>query len=288
MQILITGVTGVLGSCLAKALVNKQYNVIGLKRVSSDIKRIQTIMDKQNFEVFDLDYKFNNAFKSLCFDIVIHTAANYGKHESSLSNIIEANELFPLQLLEYVLDKKVSFINTHSSLPMLTNPYTVSKNSFLNWGQYFASLNRVQFVNVRLEHFYGERDNHFIEYLIHSMLEPVSQLDLTKGEQKRDFIHINDVVAAYLKIVENLHNIPTNFMNIDVGSGSVISIKELVLLVQKLTQNSVTKLNFGVLPYRKNELMESSVDLSFLKSIGWAPKYDLTYGLNSCIKGYLK
>ena len=67
------------------------------------------------------------------------------------------------------------------------------------------------------------------------------------------------------------------------GSNQLISIRDFVELVKKLCNNTNTLLNFGVLPYRENEVMSTNVDTSFLKSLGWKTQYTLEEGLINTI-----
>jgi hypothetical protein len=43
--------------------------------------------------------------------------------------------------------------------------------------------------------------------------------------------------------------------------------------VKKLCNNTNTKLNFGALSYRKNEVMFTNADTSFLNSLGWKTEF---------------
>jgi nucleoside-diphosphate-sugar epimerase len=54
-------------------------------------------------------------------------------------------------------------------------------------------------------------------------------------------------------------------------------------MVKTMTENKVTRLNFGMLPYRENEIMESHVDISMLLKLGWQPKISLVEGLRYTI-----
>ena len=63
----------------------------------------------------------------------------------------------------------------------------------------------------------------------------------------------------------------------------MISIKDFVNLVKKLCNNTNTKLNFGALPYRDNEVMSKNVDTSFLKSLGWKTQYTLEERLKEAV-----
>ena len=60
--------------------------------------------------------------------------------------------------------------------------------------------------------------------------------------------------------------------------------KQLVLMVQEFFPESPTVPHFGAIAYRANEVMESHVDLSRLKALGWTSRVALTAGLGKTIE----
>ena len=67
------------------------------------------------------------------------------------------------------------------------------------------------------------------------------------------------------------------FEEFEVGTGKETSIKEIILRIKELTQ-SVTKLKFGALEYRSNEIMKSKANIKALSDLGWAPKITIEKG----------
>jgi len=63
----------------------------------------------------------------------------------------------------------------------------------------------LQVVNLLVEHFYGPGDNgsKFIPSLMDKCLMNSTTIDLTSGDQKRDFIYIDDLVKACNIVIEN-------------------------------------------------------------------------------------
>ena len=145
------------------------------------------------------------------------------------------------------------------------------------------------FINMKLEHMYGPKDNFskFIPFLIENMLRNKEEIKLTRGEQERDFIYIDDVVSAYIVILKNISQFNKKFYDIEVGTGISIKIRDVSNLIKKLC-NSTTKLKFGALPYRKNEVMKSYANPVFLKKIGWSPLINIKEGLERTISYYKK
>ena len=103
------------------------------------------------------------------------------------------------------------------------------------------------------------------------------------GEQRRDFIYIEDVVSAYATLVDKCNQIETGFFEIEVGSGIAYTVREVVETAHKMT-NSRTKLLFGAMPYRTNETMHCQADITQMIKLGWLPQYDLNSGLKKTIE----
>ena len=286
--ILLTGATGYLGSYLANALVAQGHKVIILKRKSSSILRISSIIHvvkMYNIENLDYSILFSAHGK---IDAIIHTATCYGRHGEKPSEVFEANTGFPLRLMDAAKAAGVDlFINTDTILDKYVNSYSLSKNQLLEWGKFSCTQNKMFFVNMRLEHFYGPYDasSKFTTHVINSCLRNVPKLKLTYGEQIRDFIYIDDVVSAYLVILERAKGFSFFFNEFDVGSGAAVSIREFVELVHKIT-NSQTYLAFGSIPYRAGEMMKSNADIEPLKELGWFCKTDLEKGLKLVMEGH--
>ena len=287
-KILITGITGFLGSHIAKALLIKGYQVIALKRSGSPLLRIETILnDVILYDVDELDFEaiFRKHPK---IDTVIHTATCYGRNGETINQIFDANTVFPLRLLEAASQAEVeTFINTDTILDKYLNLYALSKNQFLEWGRFFSMHNRIHFSNMRLEHFYGsgDDDSKFTSFVIKGCYENIHELKLTLGEQKRDFIYIDDVVAAYILLVEKIWQISDRYTEFDIGSGDAISIRDFVECVHRVTE-SHTKLMFGALPYREGEVMLSQANVEPLRKLGWVCRTSLEQGLVQVIEGY--
>ena len=122
---------------------------------------------------------------------------------------------------------------------------------------------------------------------MNSCLKNVPELKLTFGEQKRDFIYIDDVVSGYLIILDKLAGPPGFFNDFHVGSGVTVSIRDFVEKVHHLSE-SQTQLAFGSIPYRKGEVMSSHANIEHLIKLGWSCKTNLEQGLKFAIKSYKK
>ena len=287
-RIVLTGATGYLGSHLAESLIMRGYKVAAIKRKMSSLHRIEKI--KSSIDMIDADGDDLGAvFKSYGkIDAVIHVATNYGRKGESPVQLVDDNLRFPLGLLKAASDAGVpAFINTDTALNASLNSYSLSKRQFVEWGRLVSKQYKIRFVNLKLEHFYGpeEEDSKFTAYVIKNCLMNVPEIKLTMGEQKRDFIYVDDVVSAFLLIVEKLDQLSEEFVEFDVGSGKAVSIRQLVELIHRLT-NSSTRLNFGAYPYREGEAMLMKANTKALRNLGWRLKHSLEQGLRLTIQGY--
>lgn len=284
--ILLTGATGFLGSHLAHTLVAHGHRVLILKRPSSDVKRIASILPY--LTVYDID----GTDLSLPFikhgkvDAVIHTATCNGKNGETVAEIFEANTAFPLRLLEAaVFYKSDVFINSGTVLYKYLNAYALSKNQFLEWGKQFSHEKKICFVNIRLEHMYGPGDDvsKLPTRIIKDCMANVPEINLTPGEQMRDFVYIEDVISGYEILLERAVSQAESFQEYSLGSGKAVSIREFIETIHRLS-NSKTRLNFGALPYRENEIMNSEANTEKLENMGWRCRTSLLEGIEKTVR----
>jgi len=284
--ILLTGGTGFLGSHLIHDLIQNNYKIIFLKRSTSNLYRIRDVLDEIKY--YDVD-NIETAFKEQQINIIIHTACCYGRLNDKLSQVIDTNILFGVRLLEFaILNKTELFINTDTffntnSLKNKLNTYSLSKRQFFEWLK--QSSDKIQVINMKLEHMYGNKDDisKFVPWIIDQLNKNTENIDLTEGFQKRDFIYIDDVVSAYLKVLEQ-HSFLHKLVEFDVGTGNVITLREfineLVKQYKEIYKKNKTTLSWGALEYREGEMMDINVDISGLESIGWKSKYLYKNGIS--------
>lgn len=275
MNIILVGASGYLGNKLLVDIKNKGDNILCLIRKTTDINKINQYT---NLYLYTEDNDFIEKINNFKADILIYSACIYEKNNIKYEDILNANFLLPIKLLMELKNlKKYIYIGT--SLEKYTNIYSLSKYQMSEWGKYYSHIKNINFFNILLENFYGENEpkDRFIHYLI-AKLKNNEDIDLTDGKQKRDFVYIEDVIEALnIIMASNLKG----YLDIPIGSGEAISIKELAEYLKKLL-NSKSKLNFGAVASRNNEHNGMS-DLSILNNIGFKPKYDIKNGLNKII-----
>jgi UDP-glucose 4-epimerase len=107
------------------------------------------------------------------------------------------------------------------------------------------------------------------------------KIPLTKGEQERDFIFIDDVVDALLRAAGVVGTDELEAINI--CNGTPVTIRDVVQTIIELTGNKATP-DFGALPYRSGELWIQSGDPARAHStLGWTPDVLLREGLQQTV-----
>jgi CDP-paratose synthetase len=286
--ILITGATGFLGSHLVEALLAKGHKVVILKRSTSNVWRIEHLMSQ--VVSYDVDLQpLELAFKEQQIDCVMHTACHYGRNGDSITQIVETNLMFGLRILDACLKFNIKiFFNTDTLLHKSLNIYTLSKKQFVEWLE--QNSDKIQVINLKLEHMYGPKDDttKFVPWILSQLKENVLEIKLTKGEQFRDFIYIDDVVSAYLTTLEKVSSLES-FNNFEVGSGNLVSVKDfldkIVKSYEAIIGVSSSKLNFGAIPYRVDEMMTVKLNNQPLLDLGWKPKVNITQGIKRVVAG---
>ncbi len=290
MRIFLTGSNGFLGSALARHWASKGHELCLLVRPGSNTRRINDLLSVTTLVRASGVEDVMAAVYSFAPEAIVHTACCYGRAGESPLEVLDANLRLGTGLLEAAVKEfngrtRTVFLNTGTVLAPDVSLYAMSKNQFSSWGAALARqhAHRLQFIDIRLQQMYGPGDDRskFTTHIIESCRLNEARLALTPGEQRRDFIHIDDVVQAYDAILTG-HNRLAVADGVDVGSGDAVRMRDFVELVHRLTSAS-TRLEFGAVPYRPTEAMLCVADTTRLRELGWTPRFDLESGLRQTI-----
>ena len=264
-------------------LLGLGHELFCIKRETSSLERVKIF--KHKIKWFNVETSdFDEIISSYKIEGIIHCATDYGRKQFNPIQTIETNLILPLKLLHAAANNNVLvFINTDTVLDKRVDIYSLSKRQFSEWLETYS--NDILTINVALEHFYGpfDNDSKFVSYVIRKMLGNEDSIDFTLGLQKRNFIYIEDVVDAFIVLLNNINKLDNSFHNFEAGTESTITIKDFVCLVKKLCNNNTTDLNFGAINYRENEVMNTNTNIDKLKSLGWFPRFSLEDGLKKTI-----
>jgi len=276
--VVVTGATGFLASHLCRALVERGHRVHAYHRPHSNLARLGDAKAKIQWHL--TPEKFSEPFEAGArVDAVVHCAALYGRKDETVSDLIAANTLLPVQLLEQAQRHAVPlFLHADTILDPSVNAYARSKHQAVEWLR--AAAGPVRIANLKLQHFYGPGDDltKFIPAMMVKCLAHEPEIKLTDGRQRRDFVYIDDAVTAILAVLE--HPVPggNKFYDIEIGSGAAVPVRELVETIHRLA-GSRSKFLFGALPHRPGEPMLAQADISALTALDWRPQISLVEGL---------
>ena len=302
-NVLVTGASGFIGKNLVDRLLKEKVNVyVLLRKPIVDYKKEIGVNPKINYVFFD-DIKLHNMMHlpemDVCFNL-----AGYGidYKDRDIDQMIEGNIRFLLQLIQFSKYNKTKLIvNTGSGAEYgiiegkkisekdIMQPqslYGISKFCGFKMGNLYAKENGVEIVTVRPFGVYGpgEKEHRLVPQLIRS-LEEEKTLEMTLGEQIRDYIYIDDLIDAYIKIAKSPNKDIYGVYNVCSSEG--ISVKEIANIIEEIygLENKHSKFKFGSIPYRIDEIMYYVGDnTKILNEIGWKPSTDIRDGLKKMIE----
>jgi nucleoside-diphosphate-sugar epimerase len=96
---------------------------------------------------------------------------------------------------------------------------------------------------------------------------------VTPGDQRIDYLHIEDVASAVCAVAESRLQGCVN-----IGSGTSPSLREIVSTIAGLGGHPEL-IQWGAFPQRDTDPMLIRCDNTKLRSTGWSPRYTLESGL---------
>lgn len=302
-HILITGANGFVGQHLSERLLAEGA------RVSQVVRSVFPGGGHETGVQHALDLtdcvKVADVFSLLQPDYVIHLAGskNRGSDSTQFRYIYDTNLLMSLNVIDACCGlknfKRLVFLGTCEEYGKVSTPYDETQRE-LPTGAYGLSKLAVTQILSGLFHscrlpsvvlrptvIYGPGQGveMFFSALVQSLLAGENFL-MTAGEQRRDFIYINDVVDAIVQAVSADERV--NGTVINVGSGISYRVKEIAVLVANLINPDASSLiKLGAIQYRPNEIMDYSVVINRArKLLDWSPTTSLEDGVQQTIKHF--
>jgi dTDP-L-rhamnose 4-epimerase len=115
------------------------------------------------------------------------------------------------------------------------------------------------------------------------LLQNQRPLVFEDGNQRRDFVHVEDVAGAYVQALEKPG---ADGLAVNVGSGRSISVLEIAATLRQALGKSLEPEITG--KYRDGDIRHCFGDISLIRErLGWEPCYDFASGLRPMLEWVL-
>jgi len=163
-------------------------------------------------------------------------------------------------------------------------PYAAAKWASSGYARMFHALYKLPVVIARVFMVYGPAQidlTKLIPYVILSLVQGKSP-KITSGDRLVDWIYVSDVIGGFLALAQRPG---IEGSTIDLGSGALVSIREIVQQVASIVGGARTP-EFGALPDRPMEPVRLAKTAETFAKIGWKPQVSLREGLERTVAWY--
>lgn len=281
-KILITGVNGFIGKNLVEVLSNYNVSIYGIGRKpykSNELARYYQF-DITNYSILE------SVLKEIKPNLIINlasivTASREYEFFFKMVNI-NLNVLYYFYKIWKKCNLKFDlFINFGSAeeygnysdiiceedlWEKSNSPYAVTKTAGTRFIYMVANNEFFPAITVRPSMLFGEYQSKrkLIPYVINLLIDN-KEVELTNGEQKRDFLYVKKFCRLLLDLINSKKYKYGEIYNI--CSGIQFRLKDIILYIQRKLEISDSKILFGKLPYRNNEIMNFKISNKKIKNI---------------------
>ena len=284
-RVLVTGDSGFVGSHLTRELKRLGAQVTTLTHHqgrTTDVRDWDALSGRDSLDI--VYHLAGITYVPYCFD---NPRETYEVNALGTVNLLELSRMRGVK--RFILAS--SYVYGHPEyLPVdeahpvrPANPYSRSKVMAEFLCQAYRDDYGMPCTVLRAFNIYGEGQSN--SFLIPSILSQLASghIHLDDPEPRRDFVHVSDVVDAYVKAGEYS---ATDFEIFNIGSASSHSVAEIVERLLAISHKPATAQYRG--NRRRNEIMNVVADVRKAKEkLNWEPTVRLDDGLRWCVDYYL-
>jgi nucleoside-diphosphate-sugar epimerase len=297
MRVLVTGAAGFIGSHLTRLLVSEGCDVVALVRPNSDLRRLTDVCDRVTLLRGDvlsprtIESDLHRQPPDLCFHLAWFISP--GTHPNSLRNIeFVSASMDLLQVLDRAGCARTVITGTcleqDPSLGCISeqtriapqNFYAACKHSLHIMAESFQRRQGRQLVWARLFNTYGpwEYEGPLVPDLVARLLNNQHCL-LTEGNQKRDYLHVEDVASALWTVARS-----TIAGAVNIGNSEPVAVATIAkMIAAHLGRTNL--LRFGARPPSSFDCPFCCASTEYLRSAtNWVPRKGLEEGLLQTIR----
>lgn len=244
-------------------------------------------------------------FAAHTFDTVVHLAAQAGVRyslenpdayiESNISgffNILKACKERKVRHLVYASSSSVYGANTKqpfSTQDDVSTPvslYAATKKSNELMAYTYSHLFRLPTTGLRFFTVYGPwgRPDMALFIFVKNILKGTSIEVNNRGNMRRDFTYIDDIVNGILKVMENPPDNTPPYAVYNIGRGEPVGLMEFI---EAIEQKLGLKADKNMRPLPQGDVPETWADTGPLREVlGYQPKVSVTEGVGKFIDWY--
>ncbi|MDN3207600.1 NAD-dependent epimerase/dehydratase family protein [Pediococcus pentosaceus] len=322
-RILITGATGMIASYITALFIylneykNANIDLYMLYRNKSKLvsKFGEAVLKNKKLHLVEQNIN-NSIMVDEDVDIIIHAASNASAYSMVHDpiEIFDANIIGTRNVLEFAKEHKVQHVHFLSTREIygatdgkdsinetsygtlipedVRNAYPISKKAAENLLALYSAKFNINYTISRIAHCYGpgmliKNDGRIMSDLIGDVVAKRNITLKSKGESKRAFIYVTDVVEAVLKIISkgNIRN-AYNVAN----ETEELTIYSLATMLTKLFGERSASVKIDIQGNTGGYLKTKRVPLNVekLNRLDWKPRIELRKGLMKTVDSFIE
>ena len=258
-KILITGAAGYIGSMLCTKLVDEGYKVTAVDILKYEKNSLAHLFSKKNFTFLKLDITKKKNLKKIILnqDFIIPLAALVGSPlcEKKKKEAVKVN-VDSIKLLLSVIKKrqKILYPTTNSGYGIGQKSKFCDENTVLNpislYGRTKVEAEELiskhsNYICFRLATVFGYSFRMRTDLLVNNLVETAvkkGKLEIFEPNFRRNFIHIQDIVDAFLFSIKNFNKLKNNIFNLGLSSANISKIN-LARKIKKIVPKTTIIIN---------------------------------------------